>query len=76
MDTTQPPLAEEQQFLLLIRQKGGRQVDKQVESSRYSEGMQSPPVCVPLGTAGGWHAGRREGVEGGYYYLTKYKLNL
>lgn len=32
MDTTQPPLAEEQQFLLLIRQKGGRQVDKQVES--------------------------------------------
>lgn len=76
MNTTQPPLAEEQQFLLLIRQKGGRQVDKQVESSRYSEGMQSPPVCVPLGTARGWHAGRREGVEGDYYYLTKYKLNL
>lgn len=68
MDTIQPPLAEEQQFFLLIRQKG-KQVDKQVESSTYSEGMQSPPVCVPLGTAGGWHTGRREGVGEGYYYL-------
>lgn len=69
MDTIQPPLAEEQQLFLLIRQKGGKQVDKQVESSTYSKGMQSPPVCVPLSMAGGWHTGRREG-EGGKGVVT------